>query len=72
MSRNLYEAHRQWAVRPHDERFPDLSALFDYVNNRRTSRRNWRHWEGRHTSRLPRGDHVRPPRRSRHEVPEER
>lgn len=36
MSRNLYEAHRQWAIRPHDQRFPDLESLFDYVNNRRT------------------------------------
>jgi|GEM_PF-4980423 len=25
MSQNLYDAHRQWAVRPPDERFPSIN-----------------------------------------------
>lgn len=32
---NLYEAHRQWLVRPADERFPDLHALYDFTRRRR-------------------------------------
>jgi len=27
MSSNLYDAHRQWCVRPPDERFHDLESL---------------------------------------------
>lgn len=35
MSQNLYDAHRQWAVRPPDERFPSLEALYGFLNARR-------------------------------------
>ena len=35
MSQNLYDAHRQWAVRPPDERFPSLEALYGFLNGRR-------------------------------------
>jgi hypothetical protein len=27
MSQNLYDAHRQWAVRPPDERFPNRGTV---------------------------------------------
>lgn len=37
MSQNLYEAHRQWAKRPKDERFPDLDALHAYVKSRKSA-----------------------------------
>jgi hypothetical protein len=36
MSQNLYDAHRQWARRPYDERFADLHALQNYVQSRRS------------------------------------
>lgn len=26
-----YTLHRQWATRPHDERYPDLDSMFDYL-----------------------------------------
>lgn len=32
---NLYDAHRQWLVRPPDERFPDLDALYAFTNQRK-------------------------------------
>lgn len=32
---NLYDAHRQWAVRPPDERFDSLESLYQAVNSRR-------------------------------------
>ena len=35
MSQNLHDAHRQWAVRPPDERFPSLEALFGFLGGRR-------------------------------------
>ena len=35
MSQNLHDAHRQWAVRPPDERFPSLEALYGFLNGRR-------------------------------------
>ena len=35
MSQNLYDAHRQWACRPPDERFPSLEALSGFLNARR-------------------------------------
>lgn len=35
MSRNLYDAHSQWATRPADERFPDLITLKMFLQNRR-------------------------------------
>jgi hypothetical protein len=35
VSQNLYDAHRQWAVRPPDERFPSLEVLYGFLNGRR-------------------------------------
>lgn len=35
MPQNLHDAHRQWAVRPPDERFPSLEALFGFLDGRR-------------------------------------
>ncbi len=35
MSRNLYEAHRQWASRPPDERFASLDALHELTGKRK-------------------------------------
>ncbi len=35
MSQNLHDAHRQWAVRPPDERFPSLETLYGVLNARR-------------------------------------
>ncbi len=32
---NLYDAHRQWAIRPPDERFDSLESLYAAVNARR-------------------------------------
>lgn len=34
---NLYSAHRQWASRPSDERYPDLDSLHEAVKARRAS-----------------------------------
>lgn len=34
---NLYSAHRQWATRPNDERYPDLDSLHEAVKARRMS-----------------------------------
>ncbi len=34
---NLYDAHRQWAIRPPDERFDSLESLHKAVNSRRTA-----------------------------------
>ncbi len=39
MTQNLYDAHRQWAMRPPDERFRTLDDLHEYVRNRRHSSR---------------------------------
>lgn len=36
MPQNLYEAHRQWANRPADERFADLDSLLLYTQERRS------------------------------------
>jgi len=33
MPTNLYNAHRQWALRPPDERFPSLEALHSFTDN---------------------------------------
>lgn len=35
MSTNLYDAHRQWAIRPEDERFENLQALYDFTRSRK-------------------------------------
>lgn len=35
MSRNLYDAHRQWATRPADERFGSLEELLEFTENRK-------------------------------------
>jgi hypothetical protein len=35
MPTNLYDAHRQWALRQPDERFPNLKALYDFTENRK-------------------------------------
>jgi hypothetical protein len=35
MSKNLYEAHRQWATRPPDERFSTLEALHEFTGQRK-------------------------------------
>lgn len=35
MLQNLHDEHRQWAVRPQDERFPSLEALFGFLDGRR-------------------------------------
>jgi len=35
MPQNLYDAHRQWAIRPPDERFPSLGAVYGFLNSRR-------------------------------------
>ncbi len=32
---NLYDAHSQWVSRPPDERFSDLSTLYEFAKNRR-------------------------------------
>jgi len=37
MPQNLYEAHRQWAKRPPDQRFADLNALQTYVESRKAA-----------------------------------
>lgn len=37
MTLNLYDAHRQWASRPADERFSSLESLYDYTKNRALS-----------------------------------
>lgn len=34
---NLYEAHRQWAKRPADQRFPNLEALYEFTLSRKHS-----------------------------------
>ena len=36
MSQNLYQAHKQWAVRCPDDRFADLNSLHQFVGSRRT------------------------------------
>jgi len=36
MSTNLYQAHKQWANRPADERFPDLESLYNFTNSKRS------------------------------------
>jgi hypothetical protein len=35
MPTNLYDAHRQWAVRQPDERFPSLEALYSFTKNQK-------------------------------------
>lgn len=35
MSKNLYNAHKQWASRPPDERFGDLDELMTFTGNRK-------------------------------------
>lgn len=35
MPTNLYDAHRQWAIRPPDERFPNLEALYAFTRARK-------------------------------------
>lgn len=35
MTANLYEAHREWANRPADERFPSLDAMYDFTRGLR-------------------------------------
>ncbi len=35
MSANLYDAHRQWANRPPDERFRSLDSLYEFLDGRR-------------------------------------
>lgn len=37
MPTNLYDAHRQWAYRPKDERFGSLDDLYDFTRNRKLS-----------------------------------
>jgi len=37
MAQNLYRAHREWATRPADERFPDIETLYDHVQRRRNT-----------------------------------
>jgi len=37
MSENLYDAHRQWAMRPPDERFASLDALHSFVRTRKAA-----------------------------------
>jgi hypothetical protein len=36
MSKNLYDAHKQWAQRPPDERFPTLEALKEFTGQRKS------------------------------------
>ena len=36
MSENLYEAHRQWAQRPADERFASLKELLDFTQRQKS------------------------------------
>lgn len=36
MPQNLYEAHRQWAIRPADERFASLDDLLAYTQRQKT------------------------------------
>ncbi|MFX1478230.1 MAG: hypothetical protein ACFFCI_08860 [Promethearchaeota archaeon] len=35
MTTNLYQAHRQWAKRPADERFASLGGLYEFTKSRR-------------------------------------
>ena len=35
VSKNLYDAHKQWASRPPDERFGDLNELLTFTGNRK-------------------------------------
>lgn len=35
MTTNLYDAHRQWAIRPKDERFESLQAIYDFTKKRK-------------------------------------
>lgn len=35
MRKNLYDAHKQWATRPPDERFRDLDGLLRFTGNRK-------------------------------------
>ena len=35
MSKVLFAAHRQWASRPPDERFPSLQSLYDFTGDRK-------------------------------------
>ncbi len=35
MPENLYEAHRQWAIRPADERFPNIESLLAYTETQK-------------------------------------
>ena len=37
MFTNLYDAHRQWALRPPDERFPSLEALRNFTEIRKNA-----------------------------------
>ena len=37
MSQILYDAHRQWALLPPDERFPSLDALQNYTESRKNA-----------------------------------
>lgn len=37
MSTNLYDAHRQWAYRPKDERFGNLEELYNFTRARKLS-----------------------------------
>jgi len=37
MPTNLYDAHRQWALRPPDERFPNLEALHSFTECRKNA-----------------------------------
>jgi hypothetical protein len=37
MSANLYDAHKQWASRPPDERFSSLDALLEFTGKRKSS-----------------------------------
>jgi len=36
MSENLYEAHRQWAIRPPDERFASLEELLNFTQKQKS------------------------------------
>ncbi len=36
MSENLYDAHRQWAIRPADERFASLDDLLNYTQRQKS------------------------------------
>jgi hypothetical protein len=39
MTQNLYDAHRQWAIRPADERFASMDDLHKFVQRRRLDAR---------------------------------